>query len=120
MRERKRNSVKGDAMSSMKRVKYVRRKKIERALDPQKKRREVSTGSADKMQNVGRIREVSSVTKSPLPARALPFGFSEFTCDDAFFSYLQQLIMVNTLCPSVHLHLSFTCWLVSSSGSYVF
>ncbi len=57
-------------MSSMKRVKYG--EEIERALDPQKKRRGVN-GSADKMQNVGRIREVSSVTKFP-PAQALPFS----------------------------------------------
>lgn len=49
----------------------VRRKKIERSLDPQKKRREVSTGSADKMQNVGRIREVSSCDEIP-PCRSSP------------------------------------------------
>lgn len=88
----------------------VRRKKIERSLDPQKKRREVSTGSADKMQNVGRIREVSSVTKFPLPTRALPkFGFSEFTCDDALFqlstaiNHGQHVVPVGALTPFVHL-----------------
>lgn len=117
---RKRNSVKGDAMSSMKRVKYDERKSNAR-WTPKRNDARCQRGQQIRCKMlVGSVR-CPLWRNSPLPLEpSLSLAFRSLPVMTPFFSYLQQLIMVNTLCPSVHLHLSFTCWLVSSSSSYVF